>query len=338
MPDIICLGEALIDMVASSRGLTLVQAPDFHKAAGGAPTNVAAGCAILGASAGLIAQVGKDSFGEFIRQTLWDCGVDLEHFHQVDEYATQLAFVALDEQGVPDFAFHVKRSADQMLDLGHIDEDYVRNGQIFHLGSITLINDPIRSATMRALEIAEDEGLLISVDPNLRPPLWRSLDAAHGVITDLVSRADFVKVSQEEMTFITGRESLQEGIAALREMGPEIVAVTRGHEGCAIYNGRDYLEIPAFRVPIIDTTGCGDAFVAATLMQFVNSENDVVDMDAVELERIFRFSNAAAALAATAEGAIPSLPALEEVEELLELGGVRLPEDVQGEAQEEDEE
>ena len=325
MPDIVCLGEALVDMVATSYGLSLVQAPEFHKAAGGAPTNVAAGAAILGASAGLIAQVGKDHFGEFIRQTLWDAGVDLEHFQMAPGYATQLAFVALDQRGVPDFAFHVKQSADQMLSPAEIDADYLRQAQIFHLGSITLINEPARSASLKALEIAHDEGLLVTVDPNLRPPLWKSLDDAQDVITELVKNADFLKVSEEEMTFITAQEDLPSGLRALYELGPELIAVTRGAEGSVIFNGRDTLEIPAFRVPIVDTTGCGDAFVAATLTRFVESANDIGDMGADELEEIFTFASAAAALAATAEGAIPSMPGREEVAELLELGGIALP-------------
>lgn len=327
MPQIVCLGEALIDMVATSYGMSLVQSYEFHKAAGGAPTNVAAGIAALGGSAGLIAQVGQDHFGEFIRQTLWDAGVDLECFRLDPDHATQLAFVALDQRGVPDFAFHVKQSADAMLSPADIEEDYVRNADIFHLGSITMIADPVRAASAHALNTALDEGLMVSVDPNLRPPLWPSLDHAHETITRLVEVADFLKVSEEEMTFITARETLAEGIRALHEMGPEIVAVTRGAEGCAVFNGRYFLEIPGFRVPIVDTTGCGDAFVAATLLQFADSDSDIGEMEAEELEDIFRFSNAAAALAATAQGAIPSLPGLEEVQELLELGGVQLPED-----------
>lgn len=327
MPDIICLGEALVDMVATSHGLSLVQSPEFHKAAGGAPTNVAAGAAILGASSGLIAQVGKDHFGEFIKQMLWDAGVDLEHFQQTPDYATQLAFVALDSGGVPDFAFHVKQSADQMLAPSAINASYLADAQIFHLGSITLINEPARSASLKALDIAHDEGLLISLDPNLRPTLWKSLDQAQDEIVELVKNADFLKVSEQEMTFITGQEDLGSGIRALYDMGPELIAVTRGHEGSVIFNGRQTLEIPAFRVPIIDTTGCGDAFVAASLTRFVESENDIGDMSADELEDIFRFASAAAALAATAEGAIPSMPGREEVLELIELGGVQLPED-----------
>lgn len=320
MPDIVCLGEALVDMVATVMGLNLVQTPGFNKAAGGAPTNVAAGCALLGGSAGLIAKVGQDSFGEFLRQTLWDAGVDLEHFLLTPDYATQLAFVARDERGVPDFAFHVKESADQELSAQDLDASYVSSGQVFHFGTITLINEPARSATWRALEVAEEAGLLISLDPNLRPPLWPSLDLALETMLEAVERCDFLKVSEEEMRFLTGQDHLDSGLQALHELGPELVAVTRGPLGAAVFNGTEVLEFPAFRVPVLDTTGCGDAFVAATLVQLVAATADVADLTGDELSEIFTFASAAAAITATGAGAIPALPGREEVEELLALG------------------
>lgn len=320
MPDIICLGEALIDMVATTVGLNLVQAPGFTKAAGGAPTNVAAGCAILGASSGLIAKVGNDPFGEYLRQTLWDAGVDLQGFLMTDDYATQLAFVARDERGVPDFAFHVKGSADQFLTPQDIDSDYIRQGSIFHFGTITLINEPARSATLTALEIAENEGLTISLDPNLRPPLWPSLDEALDTMLQVTERCDLLKVSEEEMTFLTGHSDLANGARALHSMGPVLVAVTRGPLGAAVFDGDTLLELPAFRVPVVDTTGCGDAFVAAALVGILASDLDIADLTDEHLREVFGFANAAAAITATAEGAIPSLPGRDEVEELLAIG------------------
>jgi fructokinase len=320
MPDIICLGEALVDMISTAPGLNLVQSPQFEKAAGGAPTNVAAGCAILGASAGLIAQVGKDACGEYLRQTLLDVGVDLRHFLVTPDHATQIAFVALDERGVPDFAFHVKRSADQMLEPKMLEAAYLREAHIFHFGSITLIGEPARSATLAALELALEEGLLVSLDPNIRAPLWPSMEQAYDTIREVIPHCDFLKVSEQEMTFLTGHEGLDDGAAALHDLGPEIVAVTRGPLGSIICDGENILEVPAFRVPVLDTTGCGDAFVAATLVGMLESATDIADMDLEELAEIFRFASAAAALTATAQGAIPALPGREEVAELLELG------------------
>lgn len=319
MPDIVCLGESLIDMVSDQPGMGLVQSTSFEKAAGGAPTNVAAGVAVLGADSGIISKVGEDHFGEFLRHALQDCGVNTDAVIITPEHATQLAFVAVTAKGVPDFSFHVKRSADQMLSPGEIDPAYIESAEIFHFGSITLIDEPVRSATLTAIDIATEAGLLISYDPNLRPPLWPSLDAAHEWICRGLELCDIVKVSAEEMAFITGEEGPFSGVRALWDMGPELVAVTRGSGGCDFFNGRHDGESPGFEVPVDETTGCGDAFVAATLVWLLECEKDVSDLELEELQELFRFANAAGALTATGKGAIPSLPARDEVHELLGL-------------------
>jgi len=317
MPDIVCLGEALVDMVSNQFGMGLVQSTTFEKAAGGATTNVAAGVAILGGTSGVISKVGEDHFGEFLRQSLWDVGVDMDHFIMTPDYATQLAFVAVDQKGVPDFSFHVKQSADQVLQVDELNTDYIEGAQVFHYGSITLINEPVRSATLRAIELASEAGCLISYDPNLRPPLWPDLDTAHEWICEGVELCDVIKVSEEELTFITGQEMPARGMRELWDMGPELVAVTRGPEGCYCFNGRYEGEIPGFEVPVDETTGCGDAFTAAMLLRLLEHEKDVSEMEPDDLDVVFRFANAAGALTATGKGAIPSLPSREEVHELL---------------------
>jgi fructokinase len=319
VPDIVCLGEALIDMVSAQPGMGLVPSTVFEKAAGGAVTNVAAGAAILGAQSGLIAKVGKDHFGEFLRQSLFDAGVDLDHFLMTPEYATQLAFVAVSPEGVPDFSFHVKRSADQMLEVAELRADYIESAQIFHFGSISLIDEPSRAATLHALEIAGDAGLLISYDPNLRPPLWPSLDVAHEWICEGVTYCDVIKVSEQELEFITGLDVPHRAMQAIWDMGPELVAVTRGPNGCWFFDGEEVGEVPGFEVPVDETTGCGDAFTAALLVQLLESEEDVSEITFDQLLEVFRFANAAGALTATGHGAIPSLPSREEVLELLGL-------------------
>jgi fructokinase len=319
MPDIVCLGEALCDLVSNQPGMGLVHSTTFEKAAGGAPTNVAAGAAILGAEAGLIAKVGKDHFGEFLRQSLFDAGVDLTGFVLTPEYETQLAFVAVNSEGVPDFSFHVKRSADQMLAPEDLSSDFIAAASVFHFGSITLINEPARSATLRAIELAGDNALLISYDPNLRPPLWPSMEDAHHWICEGVRMCDFLKVSEVELAFITGLEDPQDAIRALWDMGPELVAVTLGPDGCMFYNGQILGTAPGVQVPVEETTGCGDAFVAASLVWLLECERDLSALTEQDLAEMFRFANAAGALTATGKGAIPSLPTRNEVHELLGL-------------------
>lgn len=255
-------------MVSTEPSPDLVSATHFTKAAGGAPINVAAAVAKLGGSSGVIAKAGGDHFGDFMRQTLEGIGVDLECFLQDPDYPTQLAFVAKDLNGVPEFAFHVKKSADMMLEVGDLDPEYLADGLVFHFGTITLINEPCRSATREALTVAQDAGLLISLDPNLRPPLWPSTQDALRVFLSLVPECDVLKVSEEELAFLTGTQDLAEATQVALDMGPELVLVTQGAAG-AYFHRADGARgsVPGFAVEVVDTVGCGDTFVAAMLLQ-----------------------------------------------------------------------
>ncbi len=320
MPQVVCLGEALIDMVSLERGVDLVHAPGFEKAAGGAPANVAAGVAVLGTSAGFIGKVGDDFAGRFLKETLYDCQVDVSHLILDPDHRTQLAFVAVLPDGSPDFTFYIERSADMCLEPDEIDADYIAEADIFHFGSITLINEPVRSATLRAIDVATEEGLLISYDPNLRPPLWPDLETARREITAAIELVDVIKISEVELEFITGTTDLAQGAAQILQMGPELVAITLGSQGCYYANERAAGSLPAFQVPVEETTGCGDAFVAGMLvklLEYMDEDVEPGELDEAQLRDVFTFANAAGALTATEKGAIPALPSREEVEELL---------------------
>ncbi len=326
MPDIITLGEPIIDMVSTEPSPDLISALNFTKAAGGAPINVAAAVAKLGGSSGVIAKAGGDHFGDFMRQTLEGLGVDLECFLQDPEYPTQLAFVSKDANGVPEFAFHVKKnSADTMLAASEIDPEYLGNALVFHFGTITLISEPARSATREALRVAQEQGLLISLDPNLRLTLWSSPDAALRVFLNMVPECDVLKLSEEELVFLTAERDLEAGARRAVEMGPELVLVTRGEQGAYFYREDGTCGmVPGYAVTVRDTVGCGDTFVAAMLLQMVESEADVEELSGEELERMVRFANAAAALTATGPGVMGSLPERAAVEALLAPPGTTL--------------
>ena len=321
MPDIICLGEPIVDMVCTQPGRDLLAATNFEKAAGGAPLNVAAAAAKLGRSSGVICKTGGDHFGDFIRHSLEDCGVDVEYFLQDPEYATQLAFVAVAEGGVPDFGFHVKRSADQMLWPREIDESYIWDAQVFHFGTITLINQPARDATLEAVRIAGEAGIMISLDPNLRPTLWPSLDVAYRWFVEAIASCDVVKLSAEELQFVTGATVLEEGVKTVYDMGPELVAVTMGADGAYVYNGEEGEHVPGYEVTVADTVGCGDAFTAGMLVGLLESGEEEGGVDLYTLRKIATFANAVAALTATGRGVIPSLASRQQVEEFLHSRG-----------------
>jgi fructokinase len=317
MPSIVCLGEALIDMVAQAVG-DLAHAPGFEKAPGGAPANVAAGLGILGADVGFIGKVGNDPWGTCLDEALHDCNVDTSQLARTDEEFTRLAFVALKESGDHDFLFHGLRGADELLSPNDLSLSYIADADILHFGSITTIHEPARTATYEAVKIARDNGLLVSYDPNLRPPLWPDEKQALDQMTLAMELVDIVKVSEAELAFLTGQKEVPEGAEALFDLGPELVAVTLGKDGCRFHHSHGSGSVPGHSVDVVDTVGCGDAFVAGTLLSIHEAEGDLADLGMEDLERIFRFANAAAAITATGNGAIPALPTREEVEELLE--------------------
>ncbi|MBD3305665.1 hypothetical protein GF339_04740 [candidate division KSB3 bacterium] len=320
MVDIVCLGELLIDFVSQESGVSLIEAPSFQKAAGGAPANVAVGLARLGHQVGFVGKVGQESFGEFLVGVLRDNKVDVSGI-SFDDYArTMLAFVSLTEEGERDFMFYRHPSADMRLIPEEIPEDLISQAAIFHYGSISLISEPCRSATFHALEIAKQHNLLISYDPNLRLGLWESVEQARKEMLDGMRYATIVKINEEELEFLTGTQDFEEGGKQILDHGPSLLILTLGKQGCYFYSPSAQGSVPGYSIRAVDTTGAGDGFVAGLLSGFLKdlTPHDtftVPERDA--LEECCRFANAVGALTSLKRGAIPSLPTPEEVEEFI---------------------
>lgn len=307
--DILCMGELLIDFVALESGVTVGEASGFLKAAGGAPANVAVAAARLGHSAGFIGQVGDDPFGHYLAGVLAADGVDVRGLRFSTEARTALAFVSLGPGGERDFVFYRHPSADMLMRPDDVDLSLIDSCSIFHYGSITLIGEPSRSATLAAVRRAKAGGKLISYDPNLRMSLWPSVEAARTGLLLGLQDADVVKVSQEELEFLTG----QSHAGALWRDGMRLVIVTHGADGATLYTPRERFSAPGFPVEAVDTTGAGDSFVAALLSGLLDygAEYDR------HLPEIARFANATGALTTTRKGAIPALPSRQMVEAFL---------------------
>lgn len=328
MADVVCLGEALIDFVADVSGVTLMDAPGFRKAPGGAPANVAVGVAKLGTPSAFLGKVGDDPFGHFLERTFREQGVDTSPMLFDRTAKTGLAFVSLKADGDRDFSFWRNPSADMLLEPDELPQGVLASAKVFHFGSITLIQDPSRSATLEAIRLARAAGAAISYDPNLRLSLWPSAEAARDGMLEGLPLCDIVKVAKEELGFLFGSQDVASGIARLHEAGAKLVAVTRGPGGCVLSDGSDIADHPGFVVDTIDTTGAGDGFVAAILDHLVRAGRcpgakgpcALSGIGKSELEHIASFANAVGALTTTVKGAIPGLPTREAAERLVAAG------------------
>ncbi|MBL7184146.1 MAG: fructokinase [Anaerolineae bacterium] len=321
MVDVITFGELLIDFVSTVSGVSLVEAPGFEKAAGGAPANVAVGLARLGVSSGFMGKVGDDDFGRFLAQTLAENGVDTSALLFSDEARTALAFVSLKEDGERDFMFYRHPSADMLIRPEEIDHDYIGSAKVFHYGSISLISEPSRSATLAAIESAREHGLLISYDPNLRLSLWPSPAEARRGIELGWGFADVIKISEDELEFLTGTQDLERGADEVFHPELKLLVISRGREGCyfATRERRGY--VPGYRVAAVDTTGAGDGFVAGLLSGLLDIG---FQLDSAKtLTDVLRLANAVGALTTTKRGAIPALPTREEVLRFIETSSVK---------------
>jgi fructokinase len=316
MPDVICFGEALIDFVSTEAGVSLVEAPGFLKAPGGAPANVAVGLARLGVSTGFMGKVGNDPFGQFLLKVLQQEGVEVSSVRISSSARTALAFVSLQKDGERDFMFYRHPSADMLFTPEDVDEALLRSAKIFHFGSISLIGEPSRSATHRALDIARGEGMLISYDPNLRFNLWPEAESAKLHILEVWEHADVIKISQEELIFLSDVSNPEKGGRGLWHEDLRLLVITQGRDGCTYLTADHSGYLNGFHVETVDTTGAGDAFVAGLLMGLHRAPEAFEDK--AILREICQFANAAGALTTMKQGAIPALPTTEMVEAFLE--------------------
>jgi fructokinase len=316
MAEVVTLGELLIDFVPTASDVSLVEAPSFKKAPGGAPANVAAGLAKLGIPTAFLGKVGDDAFGQFLKATLDEVGVNTQGLVFSQEARTALAFVSLRGDGEREFMFYRHPSADMLYTPEEVNGDLIKGAKIFHTGSISLISEPSCSATLKALEIAEENNVLISYDPNLRLALWPSPDAAKTGMLSIWQRANLVKVSEEELFFLSGEDDLVRAVRKLWHNNLHLMVITIGKQGCQYHTPEFHGSVAGFNVRAIDTTGAGDGFVAGLLsglLQFPQAPQNEAEM-----RFVCRRANAVGAITTTQLGAIPALPTAEQLESFLQ--------------------
>lgn len=310
---VVCFGEMLIDFVPTSNGLSLAEAPAFKKAPGGAPANVAVGISRLGGSSAFIGKVGDDEFGYMLADILKENNVNSDGMRFDPGARTALAFVTLKKNGEREFMFYRNPSADMLLQEAELDIDLIQKAKIFHYGSISLITEPCKSAHIAAAKAAKDAGVLLSYDPNLRLPLWPSAENAREGILSIWETADIIKISEEEINFLTNGEDPSDDTVVRKLYHPNLrlLLVTEGPEGCRYYTKEFSGRVKGLKVDAVDTTGAGDAFVAGLLSQL--AANDSLLQEEGPLRDALRFANACGALTVMERGAIPALPSREAV-------------------------
>ena len=315
--DVVALGELLIDL--TQNGISEQGNPMLEANPGGAPCNVLALLSKLGHSTGFIGKVGCDGFGEQLCRAIQEVGID----HQGlcwDEYVhTTLAVVHTKPDGDRDFSFYRNPGADMSLTARELKEDMIRSCKIFHFGTLSMTDEPVRSATYQAIRVAEEAGCLRSFDPNLRPPLWVSLDVARDQTLYGMAHCDILKISDNEIQWLTGEEDYEKGIDWIRRRFPNIqlILLSMGREGSRGYCGKVRVEVPAVaNVKAIETTGAGDTFFAGVLHHVLQWELRPYTEE--ELGKMLSFANAAAAIVTTRKGALRVMPEEAEIRKLME--------------------
>ena len=288
----------------------------FEACPGGAPCNVLALLNKMGKKTAFLGKVGKDQFGALLKDTITAAGIDSSRLVMDKSVNTTLAFVHTFPDGDREFSFYRNPGADMMLTEDEVDSEFIAQTKIFHFGTLSMTHDGVRAATKKAVRAAKDAGCLVSFDPNLRPPLWSSLELAKEQMEYGFGVCDILKISDNEIQFVSGKEDYDEGIAYLQEKYHiPMILLTMGKDGSRAYYNGMRVERPGFSVKAIETTGAGDTFCGSSLNYIIEHGFDGLTEE--QLGELLTFANAAAAIVTTKKGAIRSMPERAEVEALI---------------------
>ena len=307
MFDVVALGELLIDFAPKS--VNEAGYPVLSANPGGAPGNFLAALTKYGCRTAMIGKVGDDAFGRLLTQTLANAGIETRGILSDPAVFTTLAFVSLDENGNRDFSFARKPGADTCLKPKEIDEGLLDDARVFHFGTLSLTDEPAASATRQAVALAKDRGLLVSLDPNLRKPLWKREEDARAAMEWSLRQADIVKISDEEIEWLWGLSPEEGAQKLIREYGVSLVYATLGPKGCHAVTKSAALTVPSpAGIHVVDTTGAGDIFGGSAMSRFLKLKKAPAELTEEELREIVRFACTAASLSTQKHGGITSVP------------------------------
>lgn len=314
--DVMALGELLIDFTesgVSKNGMKL-----FEQNPGGAPANLLTTVSHMGYKTAMIGKIGSDMHGSFLKKTLEQEGICTDYIVEDDTVFTTLAFVAINENGERRFSFARKPGADTCLSASELDCQGIQDCKIFHFGSLSLTDEPTRTATIEAVKTAKSAGVLISFDPNYRASLWKTEMAAVEAIQSVLPYADMLKISDEESVLLTGKTDCQQAADELLRRGPKLVAITLGSQGVYLSDHENHGKISGFPAEVVDTTGAGDSFWGGFLSKYLEYQLDMQAMSWDNWKACAKFGNATASLCIQKRGGIPAVPMKNEVVGILQ--------------------
>lgn len=309
--DVVALGELLIDFACLSTDGDGYPTMAAHP--GGAPANFLAALTKYGAKTALLGKVGTDAFGKMLTDTLEKAGIETRGIVADENVFTTLAFVTFDERGDREFSFARKPGADTCLRFEELDLSLIDQTKVFHFGTLSLTDEPVKTATEQAVCYAKEGGKWITFDPNLRKPLWKNLDDAKTAMLWGLRQADFVKISDEEVEFLWGCDETEAGKKLLNEFGVKLALITMGPRGACLVNQNSCAYTSCPKVTPLDTTGAGDICGGSAVSQILRIGKPMEQLNEEELSQIVRFASTAASLSTEKPGGIPAIPSYTEI-------------------------
>lgn len=309
--DLVALGEVFAEFAPAGKadlGTKL-----FEQTPGGAPANMLSAVRKAGLNTAFIGKVGNDMHGLFLKDTLENAGIDSTGLVIDNDVFTTLAFVSLTETGEKEFSFARKPGADTRLCFKEIDLELLKQAKVFHVGSLSLTDEPVRTATYEALKLAKAAGTMISYAPNYTAPLWESKDIAIERMCSMIPYADMIKISEEETSLLTPYNAPEEAAEYLIKQGIKAIAVTLGSRGALICNSMGTKIVPGFKSTVSDTTGAGAVFWGGFISRYLKCKEDLDKISLEELVKFAIYGNAAACLYIEKGGGISGIPEEEEV-------------------------
>ena len=311
MTDVVALGELLIDF--ASRSADTNGYPTMQALPGGAPANFLAALTKYGKSTAFLGKVGDDTFGHLLVGTVKDAGIETRGIIVDPTIFTTLAFVTFDASGDRSFSFARKPGADTRLTWEEVDKSLIDDARVFHFGTLSLTDEPVRTTTQKCVAYAKQQGKLITCDPNLRKPLWRSEEEAKAQILWSLQQADVVKISDDEVDFLWSCTPEEGANKLLKEFGVSLAMVTLGPKGCLLKTKNAVCQVASPKVNPVDTTGAGDIFGGSAVYRLLELNKPIEELTAEDLRFIGAYASTAASLSTEAPGGIPSIPEINAV-------------------------